>query len=149
MRIPRRKVAVAGGFDPLHIGHIRHLEAAKALGEYLIVLVSSDADMIRKKDYCFMPLNDRIEIIRALRCVDEVEATIDGDGTMAKTLLKIRPDIFAKGGDRTQDNMPKNELDVCDKIGCRIVYGVGGNKDASSSELVRKASGNISRISTH
>jgi D-beta-D-heptose 7-phosphate kinase/D-beta-D-heptose 1-phosphate adenosyltransferase len=126
------RVAVAGGFDPLHIGHLKHLQKAKALGDYLIVMVSNDEDMVRKKGYCFMPLEERIEILKELRCVDEVVATVDEDGTQAKTLRLVRPDIFAKGGDRTPDNMPRNEIEACKEIGCKIVYGVGGQLQESS-----------------
>lgn len=126
------RVAVAGGFDPLHTGHLQHLLKAKVLGDYLIVMVSNDEDMIRKKGYCFMPLKDRIEILKELRCVDEVIATLDSDGTQAETLKLIKPDIFAKGGDRTPDNMPAGEIEACREIGCKIVYGVGGQLRESS-----------------
>jgi len=129
------KVAVADGFDPLHVGHLRHLQKAKALGDYLIVMVSNDADMRRKKEYCFMPLQERMEILGALVCVDEVVETIDTDGTQANTLRKVRPDIFAKGGDRTSDNMPQSEIDACAEIGCKLVYNVGEQLN-SSQKLV-------------
>ncbi|MFH0897586.1 MAG: adenylyltransferase/cytidyltransferase family protein [Candidatus Bathyarchaeota archaeon] len=142
------RVAVAGGFDPLHIGHLRHLQAAKALGDHLIVLVSNDDDMIRKKGYYFMSLKERIEILKALSCVDEVIPTIDEDGTQAKTLRMVKPDIFAKGGDRTPDNMPENEIKACEEIGCKIVYGVG-EQLASSSELLQKAAEQIVRSKTN
>ncbi|MEE9399267.1 MAG: adenylyltransferase/cytidyltransferase family protein [Dehalococcoidales bacterium] len=132
------KVAVAGGWDPIHIGHLRHFQKARKLGDYLIVFVSTDKDMIRKKGYCFMPLEDRMGILREFRCVDEVIATIDKDGTQAKTLRMVRPNIFAKGGDRTPDNMPANEIETCKEIGCEIVYGVGKQLN-SSSKLVKKS----------
>ena len=131
------RVAVAGGFDPFHVGHLDHLQEAKKLGDYLIVLVSNDNDMVRKKGYCLMPLEERIEILRALRCVDEVVATIDEDGTQAKTLQLIKPDIFAKGGDRTPDNMPQEEIDACSQIGCQLVYGIEGRL-VSSSKIIDK-----------
>lgn len=131
------RVMVAGGFDPLHIGHLAHFQMAKKLGDWLIVSVNPDSDMIRKKGYCFMPLEERREIIKELRCVDEVLTTIDNDGTQAETLKLVKPDIFAKGGDRTPGNMPQNEVDACEEIGCKIVYGVGP-KLTSSSELVRR-----------
>ncbi len=130
-------VAVAGGFDPLHIGHLRHLKEAKSLGDYLVVLVSNDEDMIRKKGFCFMPLEERMEILRALKCVDRVIPTRDKDGTQAKTLKALKPDVFAKGGDRTPGNMPANEIKVCEQAGIKIVYGVG-KRLRSSSEMVRR-----------
>ena len=132
------RVAVAGGFDPLHIGHIRHIEEASLLGS-VVAIVSSREDMIRKKGYEFMPFKERIELVGALKWVDAVVPTIDTDGTVAKTLEMIRPDLYAKGGDRVESNMPENEKEVCRNIGCKIVYGVGGfNKAQSSSELVVK-----------
>jgi cytidyltransferase-like protein len=129
-------VVVSGGFDPLHIGHVKHLQLAKSLGDYLTVLVSTDSDMVNKKGFCFMPLNERIAIIQELKCVDSVMETIDTDGTQAKTLRLIKPSIYAKGGDRIPDNMPVNEIIACEEIGCKIVYGVGEQLQ-SSTNLVR------------
>lgn len=137
------KVAVAGGFDCLHIGHLRHMKKAKALGNYLVVIVSTDADMVKKKGYCFMPLEERMELIENYPFVNEVVASIDKDGTVADTLRWLKPDIFAKGGDRVPDNIPQNEIDVCQEIGCKVVYGVG-DKLQSSSDLVRKLTGDLS-----
>lgn len=130
---------VAGGWDPLRPGHTRHMKAARALCDYLIVIVSTDADMIRKKGFSFQPMEDRMELIRDYPYVDEILASIDKDGTVAETLRMLKPDIFAKGGDRTPDNMPQNEIDACREIGCQIVYGVGDEKDGSSTELVKEA----------
>jgi len=131
------KVAVAGGFDPLHIGHLEHIRKAKKLGDWLVVIVNPDADLIRKKGYVFMPLEHRKAILEALREVDEVVVSIDSDGTVAKTLKLIKPDIFAKGGDRTPDNMPQNEIDACQEIGCKIVYGLGDKLDSSQWIVAR------------
>ena len=127
------KVAVAGGFDPLHVGHIKHIEAASKLGDWLIVIVSTDRDMARKKGYEFIPFKERMEIVKALKWVDEVVPAIDTDGTVANTLRLIKPNIFAKGGDRTEDNMPENEIQTCKEIGCKIIYGVGQQLQSSSS----------------
>ena len=66
-----------------------------------------------------------MEILRGLRCVDRVVATVDKDGTQTETLRMIKPNIFAKGGDRTPDNMPIGEVKTCEEIGCVIKYGVG------------------------
>lgn len=130
------RVAVAGGFDPLHIGHLSHIMEAKKLGDWLIVIVNSDQDMIRKKGYCFMPQDERMEIIETLRYVDEVVPVIDRDGTVVETLAMLHPDIFCKGGDRNPDNMPESEVKMCQEIECRIVYNVGDEKIQSSSGLV-------------
>ena len=105
-----------------------------------MVLLNPDADMVLKKGYTFLAFSHRRAILEALRCVDEVVEITDGDGTCALTLARVHPDIFAKGGDRTgRENMPPGELEVCEKLGIQIVYGVGGGKIQSSSELVRAA----------
>lgn len=129
-------VAVSGGFDPVHIGHIRSITEAKKLGDELVVILTRDDQLIRKKGYCFIPYDERKEIMESIVGVDRVVPNIDDDITSNKSLEYYRPDIFAKGGDRTEDNMPEIEKVLCEKIGCRIVYGVGGAKIQSSSSLV-------------
>lgn len=131
-------VVVAGGFDPLHYGHVRHILAAKELGNYLIVIVGTDYHMKLKKGFVFMPFAERVEIIRAIRGVDEVIGAIDKDGSVVETLRLLKPDIYAKGGDRTPKTMPIKEIELCKEIGCKIVYGVGGEKIQSSSKLVKR-----------
>lgn len=126
-------VAVAGGMDPLHIGHIRHIKEAKKLGDKLIVILASDEDMMRKKGRPFMPFDERKEILEAIEWVDEVIPSVDKDGTVTDTLRLVKPHIFAKGGDRIPGNMPKSELDVCATEGIEIIYGVGGEEKVQSS----------------
>ena len=133
-------VAVAGAFDPVHIGHIEHLRQARRLGDRLVVILNPDADLLLKKSFFFMTYAERKVILEEFRCVDEVVPAIDGNGTVTETLRTLHPDIFAKGGDRAgPENMPPKELEVCEKLGIQIVYGVGGGKVQSSSELVRAA----------
>ncbi|MCS7114873.1 MAG: adenylyltransferase/cytidyltransferase family protein [Nitrososphaerota archaeon] len=132
-----RKVLVSGFFDPPHRGHIAYLREAKKLGDKLVVLVHRDECCVKKKGYCFMPLEDRVAVVEAVRYVDEVVICEPNcDLTTCDALLKVRPYVFAKGGDRTPDNMPKCELELCEKLGIEIVYGVGGQKVQSSSWLV-------------
>lgn len=132
-------VAVAGAFDPLHIGHVEHLRQARRLGDRLVVILNPDDDLLLKKSFFFMTYAERKTILEELRCVDEVVPAIDGNGTVAETLRALRPEIFAKGGDRGPTNMPQGELDVCERLGILVIYGVGGDKVQSSSELVRAA----------
>lgn len=136
----RKKIVVAasGGMDPLHAGHIEYLEKAKALGDWLIVIINSDEFLINKKGFAFMPLPERIRIVAALRCVDEVIACIDKDQTVCETLRMLKPHIFAKGGDRNIGNIP--ETVICEECGIDIVDGLG-QKIQSSSELVKKVKG--------
>jgi cytidyltransferase-like protein len=137
-------VAVSGGFDPLNgRGHITHIQEARKLGDWLVVIVSRDDQLAAKNNKpngTFYPsIGERICVIMALRDVDEVVVNIDRDGTCTETLRTVQPNIFAKGGDRVPDSMPQSELDVCKDIGCKIVYGVGEPKVTSSSALARKA----------
>lgn len=132
-------VIASGYFDPLHIGHVEYLQKAKALGDRLIVLVNTDYAAFKKKGYFFMKQEDRLIIIRSLKCVDEAYLALDDDGTVWKSLELFKPDIFAKGGDRTMENLPEQELSVCKKYGIKVVTGLG-NKIESSSELLNKCS---------
>jgi rfaE bifunctional protein nucleotidyltransferase chain/domain len=129
-------VATSGYFDPLHTGHIEYLEKAKALGDKLIVIVNSDKQAILKKGCPFMKEKERMRIVGALRCVDEVFLCIDEDKTVCRSLEKIRPKIFAKGGDRFIGEIP--ETPICKKLDIQIIDGLG-EKIQSSSELVKNA----------
>ncbi len=126
-------VVTSGYFNPLHKGHVRLLEEAKKLGDKLIVIVNNDNQVKLKGSKVFMNEDERCEIVRALRCVDTVVTSLDQDRTVIKTLDALRPHIFAKGGDSTDDNVPEKE--ICDTIGCKIILGVGGDKIQSSSQL--------------
>ena len=124
-------VATSGYFDPLHVGHLECLELASQLGDKLIVIVNSDLQAKQKKGKSFMMEEDRLKIVAALRCVDEVFLSIDKDSTQCESLKNLKPDIFAKGGDRTSDEIP--ELSICRVLGIRIVDGLGKKIRSSSS----------------
>lgn len=132
-------VAASGGFDPLHVGHVEYLEAARKLGDRLVVIVNSDDFLKRKKGYAFMPLSERMQIVSALRCVDAVVACIDSDQTVCETLKMLKPTIFAKGGDRFVSEIP--ESTVCKAFSIRVVDGLGPKLQSSSAlvEAQRKA----------
>ncbi len=137
-----KKVLVSGGFDPVHVGHVRYMEEAKKLGDKLIVVVNNDNWLVAKKGFSFMPEQERVEIIRAFRAVDEVILTKHPknptDMSVCEELRTIRPDIFANGGDRFADNIPEHKL--CTDLGITMIFNVGhGGKIASSSDLVKKA----------
>ena len=127
-----KTVATSGYFDPLHVGHLECLELAKQLGDKLIVIVNSDLQAKLKKGKSFMDENDRIKIISALKCVDEVFLSIDKDKSQCESLRFIKPDIFAKGGDRMSDEIPESK--VCKELGIEIIDGLG-EKIRSSSNL--------------
>lgn len=134
-------VAVSGGFDPLHVGHVRMFQEAKKLGDELVVILNNDNWLIKKKGFVFMSQKERKEVIEAIRGVDEVVLTNHvkntNDRSICRELQKIRPHIFANGGDRTHDNIP--EVVMCNKIGCKMVFNVGrGGKVQSSSWLTKE-----------
>jgi D-beta-D-heptose 7-phosphate kinase/D-beta-D-heptose 1-phosphate adenosyltransferase len=133
-------VAVSGGFDPIHPGHIRMFKEARKLGTELVVILNNDNWLMQKKGFVFMPEKERKEVIEALRVVDRVVLTRhpkkSKDMSVNEALLRVKPDIFANGGDRTKINIP--EVPVCDKIGCNMVFGIGkGGKIQSSSWLLK------------
>lgn len=135
-------VAVSGGFDPVHIGHVRMFQEAKKLGDKLVVIVNNDNWLKLKKGFNFMPEDERKEIIEALDGVDEVMLTFHEPGTtdmsVCKELEHLKPDIFANGGDRKEDNIPEYEL--CNRLGIKMAFNVGhGGKVQSSSDLVKRA----------
>jgi cytidyltransferase-like protein len=137
----QKVVAVSGGFDPIHIGHVRLFNEAKMLGEWLVVIINNDNWLIRKKGYVFMPEDERKEIVEAFKAVDQVVISSHQpnpqDMSVSKELRKIRPHIFANGGDRGPGSIPEDM--VCDEIRCQMVFNVGtGAKIQSSSWLVEK-----------
>ena len=125
-------VATSGYFDPLHVGHIECLELAKQLGGKLIVIVNSDLQAKLKKGKSFMSQEDRMKIISALKCVDEVFLSIDKDKTQCESLKYLKPHIFAKGGDRMSNEIPESKL--CKELGIKIVDRLG-EKIRSSSDF--------------
>lgn len=133
-------VLTSGGFDPLHVGHVRLLEDAAKLGDRLVVVLNSDDWLRQKKGSAFMPAAERLEIVRAMRCVDEA-FVLEGIAVhVAEAIRLVRPDVFAKGGDRRSlIDLPLEEVRTCADIGTRIVFGVGGDKVQSSSRLIRRA----------
>jgi D-beta-D-heptose 7-phosphate kinase/D-beta-D-heptose 1-phosphate adenosyltransferase len=132
-------VATSGGFDPLHEGHIRLFKEAKQLGDVLVVMLNSDEQLTKKKGKTFyLSQQERKEIIESIRYVDKVIIDPGKEVTCEEALRLIKPDILAKGGDRTPGNMAEIEINVCKELGCKIVYGVGGDKIQSSSWLLKR-----------
>lgn len=125
------RVAVSGYFDPIHVGHLEYLRMAKELGDSLVVIVNNNYQCKLKKGKHFMDENDRVEIVKALRFVDEVFLSVDKDRTVCKSLEEIKPDIFANGGDRATSEVP--ETPVCKKFNIKMVDGLGEKIRSSSS----------------
>ena len=127
-----KRVAVSGYFDPIHVGHLEYLKLAKELGDKLVVIVNNNHQCILKKGKPFMDEADRVEIVKALGIVDEVFLSIDQDKSVCASLERIKPNIFANGGDRHTVEIP--ETVVCKTNNIKIVDGLGG-KIRSSSDL--------------
>ncbi len=100
-------VCASGYFNPIHYGHIEYLEKSKQLGDKLIVIVNSDKQSHLKKGASFMPEDERLKIVRSLRCVDAAVLSVDEDRTVCKTLSHLHPDIFTNGGDQNNDTIPE------------------------------------------
>ncbi len=130
-------VAVSGYFNPLHVGHLEMIERAKKLGDKLVVIINNDKQVSLKGSVPFMSEKDRMAIVKALRAVDKVMLSIDADKTVIKSLAKLKPTIFANGGDRHSVNdVP--EYDVCQKYKIKMVDGLG-KKIRASSVLIKEA----------
>lgn len=146
-----KRVIVSGYFNPLHGGHLDMIEAARKLGDYLIVIVNNDKAQLIKKGKVILDEGNRLRLMRALRDVDEVILSSDEDLGQAKTLRKIReqyPDdelVFANGGDRdpAKHALPDNELLACSDCRIETVFGVGSHEveKRDSSSRINQAVG--------
>ena len=130
-------VVCTGGFDPVHSGHIKYLNAAKQLGDRLIVGVNSDEWLTRKKGKAFMPIEERRMIVGSLKDVDATMLFDDSDGSAISLLEELKNSypyadlIFANGGDRNVTNIPETVVkDVTFK------FGVGGGDKSNSSSWI-------------
>lgn len=146
MKSKQRIIAVSGGFDPIHIGHVRMFKQARALGDKLVVILNNDNWLMRKKGYVFMPEQERAEIIKSIKYVDDVVLTMHkrttADMSVCNELRNIKPYLFANGGDRKRGNIP--EVETCKNIKCLMKFNVGrGGKIQSSSWLVEKSKGKM------
>jgi len=125
-------VAISGYFDPIHVGHLEYINMAKKLGDKLVVIVNNNYQCELKKGKPFMDEKDRVVIVSNLKNVDEVFLSIDKDKTVCASLEKIKPDIFANGGDRKNYEIPESH--ICKKYDIKIIDGLG-KKIRSSSYL--------------
>jgi|SRR5688572_1173882 rfaE bifunctional protein nucleotidyltransferase chain/domain len=130
-----RIVFANGCFDVLHVGHVRYLAGAKALGDQLIVGINSDAQVALQKGAGrpVLPANERAEIVAALESVNYV--TIFNEPTVEELLLALKPDVHAKGTDYTAETVP--ERDVVRSYGGQVAI-VGDPKDHSTSAIIAR-----------
>ena len=132
----KKSIVVSGGFDPLHVGHLRMMREAAVYGN-LTVIINSDDWLLRKKGYIFKPWEERAEIIGAYNFVEQVVEAKDDDRTVVESLRELMPDIFANGGDRLNNNTP--EAIFCKENNIEMRWGIGGGKIQSSSIMVTEA----------
>lgn len=132
----KKKIALSGGFDPIHVGHVRMIKEASNYGD-VIVFVNSDEWLERKKGYIFMPFEERKEIISSIKGVVKVFKAKDDDNSVCESLFEHVPDYFGNGGDRKNENTP--EIQTCKKLGIELIWNLGGGKIQSSSDLVGRS----------
>ena len=131
-------VAVSGYFDPPTPTHLAYFQAARKLGDLLVILLNNDDQLLMKRKGTKLegqiryPLMDRALILNELCTVDTVVVSIDTGRGISETLKVVKPHIFAKGGDRNLTNLPEEEIEVCREIDCEIVCGVGGGRSEKS-----------------
>ena len=141
---PNTKIfATSGGFDPVHVGHLRCFEEMKAISSHhdedavTVAIVNGDGFLERKKGFAFMNEKERLEIISGFSSVDYAVLWKDESQTVCGALEILRPDFFCKGGDRDSfQNVPESK--VCEAIECQVLFNVGGGKVQSSSSLVSR-----------
>lgn len=132
---------VSGYFNPLHVGHLRMMRAARQIGDMLVVIVNNDDQQMLKKGRIILPVADRLEVVAALRDVDRAIVATDTDSTVNETLALLRRDyptehlVFANGGDRSS-SLEIAEAGTCRSLDIEVRFGIGGNEKADSSSRI-------------
>ncbi|MDT8317983.1 MAG: adenylyltransferase/cytidyltransferase family protein [bacterium] len=139
-RLGRKVIFANGVFDLLHVGHVRYLKGAKALGDILVVAVNSDSSVksYKGEDRPHTPEDERIEILSALDMVDYI--VLFSEPNVERLLLELKPHVQAKGTDYTEDTVPERET-VASYGGSVAI--VGDPKDHSSTELIDKVRSSV------
>jgi len=130
----KRIVLANGCFDLLHVGHVRYLQAARSLGDALLVALNSDASVLRLKGpgRPLMPASERAEMVGALAGVDAV--LVFDEDTAGALIARLRPDIHAKGTDYREDDVPERE--AVSAAGGRVAI-TGDPKTHATRDLIR------------
>ena len=119
---------VSGGFDPIHVGHIRLFKEAAKHGR-LIVAINSDEWLMKKKNSILTCFKDRAEIITSLRCVWIASGVNDADGSVCEALRRLKPTYFANRGNKalacTLNTALIPEIKLCDELGIKLLWNIG------------------------
>ena len=142
-------VVISGYWNPIHVGHLDYIENAKLLGDTLVVIVNSDAQVKIKGSSPFMKEVARQRIAQSIKGVDRAIISIDEDISVVETLKfvwnyysqdpEFKGMVFANGGDRKEGNVPEDG--VCSILHIEMIYNVGGGKIQSSGKLVEDIGG--------
>ena len=141
-------IILSGGFDPVHSGHIKMIEAASEGGyNHVSILLNSDDWLARKKGRPFMPFQEREYVMNNIKGVSYVGPVDDSDGTVVKGIAEIKqwcmgaeiyvPIFFGNGGDRTKDSTPSAEQKYCEENNIGLLFNLGGGKTAASSTFLK------------
>lgn len=123
--ISKQTIALSGGYNIIHPGHIRLIHAAKHFAQNIVIILNSDA-WLKKKGAIFMPWDERKEMLLAIKGVNSVEPVDDSDGTVCEALKRLRPNVFGNGGSIGSRNTPERKL--CNELGIVCVWGLGGGE---------------------
>lgn len=136
VNVQNQIIALSGAFDVLHPGHIRMIKGAEYFGK-VVIFLNSDEWVRRNKGFLLMPWSDRREMLLSVTGVYSVERVNDEDDTVCEALIRLKPNIFGNGGNRTHYNTPERRL--CNEMGIACVWGIGGGeRDKYSNEILEK-----------
>lgn len=136
-------MVLSGGFDPLHVGHIRMIKHARDMAALVVVGVNSDDWLRRNRGRAGHAFEDRCEIVASIRGVTSAVGFSDDDDTavaLIRMVCRLSPGAkiaFGNGGDRTSTNVP--EVEICNELGVDLVWGVGGDSVESSSGVIENS----------
>lgn len=138
-------ILLSGGFDPYHDGHAKMFMAAAEIGEICVIL-NSDEWLKKKKGNYFMKSTQRADVLSSVKNViwvweskTEDDVSKDIEAIHNHAMFRGRTLMFGKGGDRTPDNTP--EQDICKTLGIPVIFGLGGNNGQCSSDLLGRWAG--------